>query len=720
MTPVLSTIKPEGVAAATVVSLRFGLSKIPRTQFRLPDSLASALEAAIDARSKITELQAELADLVAGSENDTEKEARLYQIDLIDWQLTRAADLAELRRDHFAKITTQAAIDEEKIRVEHDIVHFFRYYAWGFDPRPDSPLSIVPFELFQFQQRYIEWLNYLVFVRRTSGVVEKARDMGATETALRWAIHNWRFKQGFSAILLSANEDLVDSKKNENTLFEKVRFQLRMLPQWLLPKEFDIIRDLPYMNIANEEKKSALHGYAPTANVGRQSRATAVLLDEFAAWPFGGFPQHTALSATSKSLIALSSVQGKGNKFGDLCNDSVTAKFIMDWREHPWKDNRWYNSLPYGYISPSMDAQQIAQEIDRDFNASQPGKVFTNLREEYCFITWKELADFYARYGYKTEFRDEETGAYRVPTDFEWGRTFDWGGTEGHKWGYSTMHRPHERMPLNDSVFVFIARPLPKTGATEGEFVDFIEKWEAEIGIRNPENLKEFVTEPQYSECSHEQDDLRDTLLLNYGESWTAWDTDYISGLSQIREWFSLTDQDKPNPIRPKLMGRARIYFVAPDDEYLCAFNDKDEKWFVTPSKSEAGFKLLRDEFSSYHYPPEERFKPLPAQRPKKIKDDVIDTIRGHATHLGPVEKSLTAYEKYQRRLKAMLPPGVFLVDQKNDGAVTAVDMNPKPTFAPDITLAMTELRLKREMEKAGEALPFDDPPEYGDISDGW
>jgi hypothetical protein len=701
-TQIVETLPDERVARAVAIAREHEMKagykpKVSRYVVRLPEKLEFALEDAVDARRKIKTLQEEMRDLVDGSENDIEREAREYQIDLIGWQLNRSADLAEERLTYLKQIRTQAQVESELSRCESDLIHYFRYYAWGFDPRPDSPLAVMPFELFEFQERYVQWLDYLVFTKRSSGVVEKARDMGATETALRWAVHRWRFCQGFSALLLSANEDLVDSQKNENTLFEKVRFQLRLFPEWFLPKNFDILKDMPYMNIQNRENHSALHGYAPTKNVGRQSRATVVIMDEYAAWQFDGFPQHTALSATSKSLIALSSVQGKANKFGELCLDGVTPKFTMDWREHPFKDERWYKSLPYGYISPAMSEQQIAQEIDRNFDASQPGKVFPGLKEEYCFITWKELIAFFEKHKMGDEFKTED-GLYRVPTDWEWGRTFDYGQTEGHKWGYSNLARPPERSPLSDSVFIFCAQPMPQNGTTEQQFVAQIKKWERTLGFRNSGD--EFAIYPQYSECSHEQDDLRDTLLTNYGESWSAWDTDYVSGISQIREWFTIIDQNKPNPIRPHLMGRATIYFVAPDNEYVCAFSEQDGKHFVTPSITQWGFKLLREELSEYHYPPEERFKPPPAMRPRKIKDDVIDTLRGHATHWGAIAKPLTQMQKFRRRLQAMVEP------PKPEGQ-SEVDAQHRPVdAAPDITLGIAEARLRRELLQEGEILP--------------
>ena len=100
-------------------------------------------------------------------------------------------------------------------------------------------------------------------------------------------------------MLTSATEDLVDSKKDPDTLFEKARFGIKLFPEWMLPVGFDVNKDLTYMNIANPANDAVITGSAPTAKVGRQRRRTVVLMDEFASWPFGGYPQYTALSQTA-------------------------------------------------------------------------------------------------------------------------------------------------------------------------------------------------------------------------------------------------------------------------------------------------------------------------------------------------------------------------------------------------------------------------------------
>jgi hypothetical protein len=619
-------------------------------------ALLQALEETRRVRALIAPAQQALRELPYSDDGgEVEENAREYQVDLIGWQLNRAADLAEKRLAHLATLTTRAAIEEEKKLCAADVWHWFEYYAWGRDPRPDAPLTFMPFGLFPFQEKFVEWLNYLTFDKRTSGVVPKARDMGATETALRWALHNWLYREGFSALLLSANEDLVDSKGNPDTLFGKLRWQLRMLPTWMLPEGFSLDKDMTYMSLANPANGAVLQGEAPTDNVGRQYRCTIILLDEFAAWRNGGFAQHTSLSQTAKTQVAISSVQGENNKFADLCKDNRTARFEMDWRDHIWKDERWFAALPFGYVGPAMDEQQIAQEIERNFQASQPGQVFTAWREEYCLITWDELLAFYGRHGLADNFN--RGGQSVIPEDWNWGRMFDYGQTRGHEWGFGIMARPRANYPLADSVFVFCAELIEPLGATDDEGVKWMRMRETELGLRTQGGR---LRRPALSKCSHEQEELRAVLLRDYGENWAAWQTDYYNGISNIQAWCGLRDKTQPHPFYPELMGRPRIYFVAPSGEYNLAFNERTAAYFITTSKTARGFRQLRLEMPRYHYPREERGKPLKAMRPEKKFDNVIDVLRGFACEWGPIAQPLTEAEKHEALLPMALRPAAL------------------------------------------------------------
>lgn len=635
----------------------------------IPENLRTALNDAANSRALIPEAQETIRKIIKskGKKIDpVELAAREYQIDLIGWQLNRCADLAEKRLEHFSTITTQEAVNAELKRCTTDIKHWFEYYAWAVDPRPDAPLSLMPFALFEFQERFVEWLDYITFVERKSGVVEKARDMGATETALRWMLHKWLFTSGFAGMVLSANEDLVDSKKDPATLFEKLRFQMRLLPTWMLPDGFDLFKDMPYMSLAHPTNGSTIIGDAPTPNVGRQRRCAFILADEFAAWAHGGYPQYTAITRTTNTFCPVSSVQGTHNKFADLARDGRTAKFEMDWREHPWRDERWFNALPFGIIGTAMTTEEIAQEVERNYEASQPGKVLKNVQEPYVFITFEEMVAGFERLGMPAhEFYNQDGGA-KMPDRWNWGRVTDFGESarkedDTHIWAYSLFARPSESQPLTDSLFFFYSLPIMPIGATEIQGFAFYSQLEEGLGLRKG---KMFIKKPMVNDMSHEtggENGPKAVLLSQCGDAWGVPDLDFNKGRRKMVFHFEIFEKEKPNPFRPELSGRCRIYFVAlPRDdgqpEYSLAKNIRSGAYFVTPSLSQNGFKRLRSEFGSWHYPPEERGKPVPKMRPKSEFDDIITTVRYALARWGVAPDELTEAEQFAQHIEQTKP----------------------------------------------------------------
>jgi len=621
-----------------------------------------ALENAIASRELILPAQAEIEKLKGDAQDELEIKAREYQQWLVAAQLNRAADYALLRRDYLAKLKTPADIAEENARCKRDILHWFKYWAWSLDPRPDAPLALMPLVPFGFQERFLKWLDWITFGKRSSGVCEKSRDMGATEFTLRWCLHHWLYSDGFAAMLLSDIEDKVDSKKDPNTLFEKERIQIRLLPDWMLPKGFERERDMPYMLIANPENGSTLVGNAPTASAARQGRATFILADEFAFWRSGGFEHYTAMSQTAKTIFMPSSVNGEFNKFADLAHDGRTPKFEMDWREHEWKTEVWYESLPYGYIGAAMSPQEIAQEVDRDYKASQPGLVFRNRKDEYLFFTLDEVVSYYKTQKRDAEFYDR-VGRFRIPHTWSWSRQTDVGATEGHRWAYLIAARPPESWSLSDTVFVFVAENLERIGASPDEAHIEMVALERRVGLRDERGV--LVRRPTYSDMSHEEAAQRrhnragyiDTFRQVFGENFSPMQTSYDVGIPLIRSWFDLTDRHKPNPFRPSLNGRCKIVFVSLDNDYSCVFNEQSGSWFVTASQSESGFRTLRAQLSAYHYPIEERGKPLKKMRPEAIFDDIISCLKGMALRYGPALVPLTQEEKAE----SMFTPNVAI-----------------------------------------------------------
>jgi hypothetical protein len=90
---------------------------------------------------------------------------------------------------------------------------------------------------------------------------------------------------------------------------------------------------------------------------------------------------------------------------------------------------------------------------------------------------------------------------------------------------------------------------------------------------------------------------------------------------------------------------------VAPDGEYQLAHNERHHRYFVTPSQTQRGFKRARAEISAWHFPPEERGKPVQKMRPKPVFDDIVTTIRYGVARWGVPSAPLTMPQRIEQAL---------------------------------------------------------------------
>jgi hypothetical protein len=654
--------------------------------------IRAKLEACKQAVEKLPAALAELQTQADTARDEIERGAYLWKKDNLDFQVRRAAEIAEMRLAKMDSLATDDDYAQEKARCEADTLYWFRYYAWGYDPRV-SLLPVQPYVPYEHQEPYIEWLDRTVFVRRTSGVVEKSRDEGATVGALNWAIKHWLFRSGFAAFVVSATEDLVDSNKDLNTLFEKVRFGIRLTPSWMLPPNFNLRKDLTYMNVHNSETDATISGGAPTERVGRQRRATVVIADEFQSWPNGGYKQNVALSMTSDSLIKLGTPLGTFNQYYDDTHAPGANVLVLDWKDNPRKDERWYNALPFGYVGIAMTAEAIAQEVDRNYEASQPGRVIKEMSEPHTFITWRELVAGFEQYGFGEHFKTL-AGDYTIPEKWKWGRVSDFGESartedDTHIWAYSLFSVPSEGYPFTDTVFFFASLPVEPIGCKEEEGFRFYSDIERTFGLRNDRG---FTRKPDVSDFSHEALDAKKVLLDKFGDNWNIPDLDFDKGRRKLLFHLGLTDKSLPNPFRPQLQGRSRLVFVAPDREYSLQRHERDERWFVTPSESQWGYKRLRREMQAWHYPPEERGKAVPAMRPKAVFDDIITTVRYAMARYGVDSARMSDWEKTLSKIPKELRP---------DELLAAKGTTAFPELAWAANHAMNKVKMQEEREEA-------------------
>lgn len=240
-------------------------------------------------------------------------------------------------------------------------VEFIEHWCMTFDPRRDGAKTI-PFVLFPKQRDFVLWL-VARFTEREDGVVEKARDMGATWLCVTVAVWLWLFHPGVKIGFGSRKEDLVDKLGDADSIFEKIRIVLRNLPPEFLPRGFKHKDHDHFLKLVNPATGGAITGEAGD-NIGRGGRNSVYFLDEAAHI---SHPEQVdaALDDNSDCKIYISTPRGKGNPFAKKRHSGRYPVFTFRWQDHPAKTPEWYATE-----KAKRDPVNVAQEIDLDYEAS--------------------------------------------------------------------------------------------------------------------------------------------------------------------------------------------------------------------------------------------------------------------------------------------------------------------------------------------------------------
>lgn len=263
-------------------------------------------------------------------------------------------------------------------------VEFIQHFCDTYDPRNAGrgKPAYMPFIMFERQAEFIRFLQ-AVMAAEENGLVEKARDMGATWVCSAFSVWLWRFYPGAAVGWGSRKEQLVDKLGDPDSIFEKMRILIRRLPREFWPKGFNEKDHMPFMRIINPENGSTITGEAGD-NIGRGGRKLIYFKDEAAHYER---PEkiEAALADNTRVQIDISSVNGLGNVFhrrreagkeweGGPAHKGVTNVFVMDWRDHPLKDDAWYLARKKKAVADGL-AHVFAQEVDRNYAASVDGVI---------------------------------------------------------------------------------------------------------------------------------------------------------------------------------------------------------------------------------------------------------------------------------------------------------------------------------------------------------
>lgn len=250
---------------------------------------------------------------------------------------------------------------------------------WGctYDPRnvERGLPSTIPFLLFDKQYEWMQWIHDN-WKNQSDGLTEKSRDMGITWLSVATAAEFFLFHPGIAIGFGSRKAELVDRLGDLDSIFEKIRLYLRLIPPEFLPygqaakepnpRRYDELKDASYMKIFNIENGSSITGEAGD-NIGRGGRKSIYFKDESA---FYERPEKidAALSQTSNCKQDISTPNGNGNAFYQKRAGGKIPVFTFHWKDDPRKDEAWYQKQ-----KDTLDSVTVAQEIDIDYTASIEG-----------------------------------------------------------------------------------------------------------------------------------------------------------------------------------------------------------------------------------------------------------------------------------------------------------------------------------------------------------
>lgn len=287
---------------------------------------------------------------------------------------------------------------------------------WGvtYDPREaaEGRMSRIPFLLFPRQVEFLQWMHESIREGR-SGLCEKSREVGVSWLVVGYAACMFLLTKGFVTGIGSRKEEYVDKVGDDKALFERIRNFLQYVPRDFWPKGFDLDGHSAHMRIWSPENDSSIVGEAGD-NIGRGARTSVYVVDEAAFVAHQSFVDRS-LSATTRCRIDVSSVNGPNEFYQKRQRwDKTNRVFIFDWRDDPRKDEAWYQDR-----CENLDEVTVAQEIDRDYMASQANQ----------FLPGKWLAaavDAHEKLGFRPEgirvtgFDPADTGDARA-TVSRWG-----------------------------------------------------------------------------------------------------------------------------------------------------------------------------------------------------------------------------------------------------------------------------------------------------------
>lgn len=221
-----------------------------------------------------------------------------------------------------------------------DVLFFFNAALWVHEPR--ARIKTKPFVTWPHQDPVILKMNETIDEATENELpialtVPKSRAQGGTFAYLGTLIYRALKEPGFSAGLVTRNEEMVDSRTDSDAVMWKLAWLLDRLPQWFISEGYK--RNSTEHTIALPNG-SVFSGYAATGDVARGGRKTVFAFDEPGSKEFVSgnkdFEVMSSVSHVSNCILLVSTFGTDTGVFYDSASDPENKRVVrLDWKDNP-------------------------------------------------------------------------------------------------------------------------------------------------------------------------------------------------------------------------------------------------------------------------------------------------------------------------------------------------------------------------------------------------
>ena len=283
-------------------------------------------------------------------------------------------------------------------KCKQDIFYFFEYFLYT--ERNANLIweqwnANMPFILFDFQIEFVQevWNSIIEWLKPvkdrldlTDVFIEKSRQMWVS-WMMMWIFLYWYMFHNHKYLIINQTGDDVDKKWDMKSNFEKLRFMIRYLPDWMLPKwlsktpwsEYN-----KYMNISRQDWTWSINGEAWSVWAWRWWTYTAVFMDEM-AYIDNATEINKSIASATPCRIFNSTPNWEFNEQYAMRLKAMEweIKYLrLHWSCHPYYDQVWYD-----WRVKSMTPEQIAQELEINYNVAIKWRVYPEF-QPWIIQTW--------------------------------------------------------------------------------------------------------------------------------------------------------------------------------------------------------------------------------------------------------------------------------------------------------------------------------------------